>query len=173
MHSSWLSSLLHLHAVTEIEGIIRNNCFDFSHFSDLQDSLSKYRNIQTQKYSIFMHKHAHANKHQKKKNPSIIRNNVKTKFNYCCTECRLHFQCSCVSSISEKNGILLHSFWMPKNLHWSRNQSLINIAVHSVMEEARYIFLYEASTLNCLRTSFTTDLSFDIAEWYSWGFTQE
>lgn len=32
MHSSWLSSLPHLHAVIETEGIIRNNYFDFHTF---------------------------------------------------------------------------------------------------------------------------------------------
>lgn len=36
-------------------------------------------------------------------------------------------------------------------------------------------FLYEASTLHYLCTSFrtVTNLSVDIAEWYSWGFTQK
>lgn len=38
----------------------------------------------------------------------------------------------------KKKDILLHSFWIPKNMHWSRNHSLINTAVHSVMEAAHY-----------------------------------
>lgn len=99
MHSSWLSSLLHLHAVIEIEGIIRNNCFDFQ---TLQICRIPSQNIETYKHRNIVYACTSTHMQTNRKNPPIIWNNAKTKFNYCCTECRLHFQHSCISSLSEK-----------------------------------------------------------------------
>lgn len=66
MHSSWLSSLLHLHTVIEIEGIIRNNCFDFHTF---QIYRIPCQNIKTYKHRniVYMHAEAHTCKQIQKK----------------------------------------------------------------------------------------------------------
>lgn len=106
MHSSWLSSLLHLHAVIEIEGIIRNNCFDFHTF---QICRIPCQNIETYKHRnrVYACTSTHMQTNTQKESIHIIWNNAKTKFNYYCTGCRLHFQCFCIYFISEKSGILL------------------------------------------------------------------
>lgn len=90
---------------------------------------------------------------------------MQKNFNCCCTECRLHFQCSFISSISEKNGILLYSFWMLKNLHWSRNHSLINIAVHSVMEVAHYFSYMKPVHCTIMYILYNHNRSFS---WHCW-----